>query len=210
MKRPGMGMVLGVVCSVGWPSLSVPAEGTSPPRTVVDYYLLLPRDRYFEWDTEADLRRIIQPASRGITDIPHGYLQTMGDGAQARITVRIFKHADGTHLVAVSANRASDGVWEPWIHFYRYRDGKLADVTAELQPAPVEPPLGFTLPREGIAIHVVEKPGRRYYCGKKSYVVEVPGKVRHKWFWTGTGFQVRPGTAGPTSAAPSPREAASR
>jgi hypothetical protein len=145
------------------------------PRTVVDYYLLLPKERqYFEWDTREDLLRIITPPV-GVTDIKNGYLLTMGDGAQAATTVCLFKRPDRTYLVAVSANEASDGVWEPWLDFYLYKNGRMVDVTEATLPMRVGKHLGFQLPRYGTTIKVINEAGRRLY----------------DWNWVGGRFRVR-------------------
>jgi hypothetical protein len=174
-----------VVVCLGGAFASQPACAAAPraktrkvaaPRTVVDYYLLLPRERqYFEWETREDLLRIITPASGGLTDIRNGYLETMGDGAQAQTTVCLFKRPDRTYVVAVSANRASDGDWEPWLDFYLYKNGRMVDVTEATLPMRVGKRLGFVLPRYGTTIKVINESGRKVY----------------DWAWVGGRFRVR-------------------
>jgi hypothetical protein len=148
------------------------------PRTVVDYYLLLGREKpyqYFEGETREDLLQLISPAAGGVTDIRNGYLETMGDGAQAKTTVCLFKRPDRTYLIAVSANETSDASWEPWLAFYRYKNGRMVNVTQATLPMRMGKRLGFVLPRYGTTIKVITASGQKLY----------------DWAWVGGRFRVR-------------------
>jgi hypothetical protein len=53
--------------------------------TVVDYYLLLPRD-YFE-GTPADWLHFLKQPNCGVVDLANGYMSCIGDGAQPEFEV---------------------------------------------------------------------------------------------------------------------------
>src|SRR5262249_19657263 len=81
--------------------------GRKLPRTVVDYFLLLP-DRYFE---PGDRRELLGPLHGPLIDVKNGYISFEGDGAQQDLDVCLFRRPDGSFLVAVSNNKAPDRVW---------------------------------------------------------------------------------------------------
>ncbi len=140
---------------------------------MLDYYLLLPRTRYFAVGTRQNRLDLINPAFGGITDIRNGYLKTRSDGAQEELTVCLFKHPDRTDLLAAGWNYASDGVWEPRLDFYRYEKGHLVDVTRKTVPMRSEAYFGFVLPRHGTTIHVIDQAGRKHF----------------DWIWRGGRFK---------------------
>jgi len=114
-----------------------PRGATHPPRSVIDYYLLLPSD-YFDGlatDTRSERLRLLRDFKGSSVDRPHGFLHIRGDGAQSDLTVCLFKRPNGSYLVAVNSNTASDGVWGPSLDFYTYQQGHLVNVTKAVRPA---------------------------------------------------------------------------
>src|SRR5207247_869914 len=76
-----------------------------PPRTVVDYYLLLPSG-YFEGlatDTRSERMRLFRDFKGSFIDRQHGLLHIRGDGAQPDLNVSIFmrteRGAEGARLM---------------------------------------------------------------------------------------------------------------
>ncbi len=61
------------------------------PRTVVDYYMLLP-DKYFEANRQQRRHWMLDPQRGAIVDVANGYLYAVGDGAQTDIYTRLFKN----------------------------------------------------------------------------------------------------------------------
>ena len=131
------------------------------PRTVVDYYMLLP-DKYFEADRDQRLHWMLDPKRGAIIDVPNGYLYAPGDGAQTDIYACIFNRANGSYLVAVNYND-KDGVFETFLDFFIYERGHLTSVTKSVLPVPFNKDLFYDLPRHGTTIHVTNSSGKRLY-----------------------------------------------
>src|ERR1700704_1072495 len=81
----------------------------SEPRTVRDYYLLLP-DKYFEADREQRVKWMLDPKRGAVIDVKTGYLLAQGDGAQMSLVVCLFKNRDGAYTIAVDAT-SWEGDW---------------------------------------------------------------------------------------------------
>jgi hypothetical protein len=76
------------------PQTFVPVYGADKKSlTVVDYFLLLPRDSF-----EAPPAVWLKSA---LIDVRNGYMSCTGDGAQAPFEVALFRFRDGSPLVAV-------------------------------------------------------------------------------------------------------------
>jgi len=58
---------------------------SSAPRTVLDYYLLLP-EKYFEADKEHRIKWMLDQKWGAIVDVKNGYIYARGDGAQTQVT----------------------------------------------------------------------------------------------------------------------------
>jgi hypothetical protein len=155
--------VLGFVIGFGPPAGSAQTKtpGSAEPRTVVDYYLLLP-DKYFEGDRDMRLHWMLDPKRGAIVDLKHGYLYAAGDGAQTDIYVALFKRTNGKYLIAVNYNDKHD-VFESFLVFYEYDQGRLGLVTDPVLPVAFDKNLYYELPRQGTTIVVTDKSGKRRY-----------------------------------------------
>src|SRR5437879_1682166 len=120
---------------------AVSAPPAKSPRTVVDYYMLLP-DRYFE----TDRRGLLDPKYGAIVDVKNGYLRPCHDGAQWGLEVCLFMRPDGSYLVAVNGIEPPDNVWTPWLEFLTYQKGRWVDVTKATLPRQFSEKLGYELP----------------------------------------------------------------
>ena len=120
-------------------------RGVAPPRTVVDYYLLLP-SKYFAAPLDREWRLGLLYVRKGsIVDNRNGYLHVEADGAQDNLTVCLFRRPDRTYLVAVSGDYIETS-WEPFLDFYIYRRGRLVNVTRSTLPRRFSKKLGYQLP----------------------------------------------------------------
>lgn len=142
-------------------SFFVGAQSANPPRTVVDYYMLLP-DKYFEANRDQRLHWMLDPKRGAVVDIGNGYLYAPGDGAQTDIYTCIFKHANGSYLVAVNYNDR-DGVFETFLDFFVYERGHLTKVTKAVLPVSFRASLFYELPRHGTTIRVTNRRGKHLY-----------------------------------------------
>jgi hypothetical protein len=158
-------------------TLLAPRGAAHPPRTVVDYYLLLPSS-YFAGlgtDTRSERLRLLKDFKGSYVDRAHGYLHIRGDGAQPDLNVCLFKRPDGSYLVAAGSTTDSDGQWDPEFDFFTYRQGRLVAVTRAIRPPGIDKRLGFVLPRYGTTIRVVND----------------RGKTVEYLYWNGSGFRAR-------------------
>lgn len=157
-NRVAWGLAVGLaVAIIG--GIAVAAPRSKSPRTVVDYYMLLP-EKHFE---DPDTRRELLHGGSAIVDIRNGYIHTWGDGAQPALDVCLFKRPNGSYLVAVGNNYPGDPTWEPSLVFYAYQGGRMVDVTATTLPRRFNKSLGYELPRYGTTIKVVTEAGKRVY-----------------------------------------------
>jgi hypothetical protein len=139
------------------------ARGTivHPPQTVVDYYLLLPPNYFYGLasDTRKERMHLLERPG-GIVDGDNGYLHVNGDSALRELTVCLFRYPNGDYLAALSSNRGTDGRWDPTLGFFRYRHGRLADVTSIVRPSTISRRLRVRLPRHGRTMRVINAKGQ--------------------------------------------------
>jgi hypothetical protein len=135
---------------------------TAKPRTVRDYYLLLP-DKYFEANPEQRINWMLDPKRGAILDVKNGYLLAPGDGAQMSITVCLFKNHDGTYTIGVDATYW-EGADYSRLSFYRYVGGNLVDVTKSIVPVALPEEHWYEMPRYGTTIRVATQKRRHLYA----------------------------------------------
>jgi hypothetical protein len=142
------------------PAFLCPAQ-TSQPKTVLDYYKLLP-DKFFEADRTQRINWMLDPKRGAIVDSKNGYLYAPGDGAQTDIYLSLFKKRAGGYLAAV---KYYDSDTQDFTHleFYVYRDGSWTEVTKSVIPVKISDELKYEMPRYGAAIRVKDKRGKRLY-----------------------------------------------
>jgi hypothetical protein len=144
--------------------------------TVVDYFLLLPRD-YFEGTPQSWLFFLRQPKC-GVVDLANGYISCTGDGAQPEFEVALFRYRDGRPLLAVCAGEL-EGPDSVYLDFRELgSDGKMKQVRRSIFPVADagndQGGWSFQLPREGKTILVRSSRG---------------GKILRKLTWNGEKFQ---------------------
>ena len=143
--------------------------------TVVDYYLLLPRD-YFE-GTPADWLRFLKQPKCGIVDPANGYMSCIGDGAQPSFEIALFHYRDRRPLLAVCLGEL-EGPHSVFFDFFEMgSDGKMHKTRRSIFPVADagngEGNWRFELPRQGRTVLV---------RSQKS------GKVLRKLTWNGEKF----------------------
>jgi hypothetical protein len=136
---------------------SAPAQ--SGPKTVVDYYLLLPNK--YTYDIGPKRRKeLINPENGRVNaiDLKNGYLSISGDAGEAGIIVALFKKPDGGYLVGVNVyNELSED-----FYMLRYAGGKWSDVTRAVIPK-FNKTNRYELPQYGTTINVDSETGERLY-----------------------------------------------
>ena len=140
---------------------SISAAQSPPPRTVLDYYLLLP-EKYFEANREQRVKWMLDPGRGAVVDIKNGYIYAAGDGAQTSIYVCLFKRPHSVPLIAV---KSYDSDTQDYTHldFYEYRNGALVEVNKGVLPVKVNENFKYEMPRYGRTIEVKDQHGRKLY-----------------------------------------------
>lgn len=144
--------------------------------TVVDYFLLLPRD-YFEGPPESWLMFLKQPKC-GVVDVANGYMSCTGDGAQPEFEVALFRHRDGRALLAVCSGEL-EGTDSFYLDFFEMGPGgKMKKARRSIFPVGDagndKGDWRFELPRKGKTVLVRKQQG---------------GKIVRKLAWNGEKFQ---------------------
>ena len=134
---------------------------TSQPKTVLDYYKLLP-DKYFEADRTQRVNWMLNPKRGAVVDLRNGYLYAPGDGAQTDIYLSLFRKRTGGYLVGVKFY-ASDTQDLTYLDFYVYQISSWVAVTKSVIPVNIKDELKYEMPRYGRTIRVRDKRGRPLY-----------------------------------------------
>ena len=136
-----------------------PIENVDGPRTVIDFFKLLP-EKYFtlegcDRETDKDCSKARADYLKRFTiveDIPNGYFKGGCDGGQACIEIAIFKRPDYTYLVGVATEFEMGNDF----HFLDYAGGQWKDVTAQVIPD-YSKKNWYELPRRGTTMKVFAK-----------------------------------------------------
>jgi hypothetical protein len=154
---------------------SISAAQSSAPRTVLDYYLLLP-EKYFEANKEQRVKWMLDPGRGAVVDIKNGYIYAAGDGAQTAIYVCLFKRQHGLPLIAVKSHEPDTSDFTH-LDFYEYKNGALVEVKKGVLPVRVDENFKYEMPRYGRTIEVRDQRGRKlyglYWSGRR-FVLEKP------------------------------------
>ncbi|MDQ3801661.1 MAG: hypothetical protein M3384_19735 [Acidobacteriota bacterium] len=131
----------------------------SQPKTVRDFFMLLPQ-KYFtlegcEPKTDKDCRKARLDYLKthvDVEDTQNGYLSGGCDGAQACLTMALFKRPDGSYLIGVSTS------FEMMVnnYFLDYRNGNWTDVSSKVVPQ-FSRKNEYELPRYGTTVKVFAK-----------------------------------------------------
>ena len=140
---------------------SISAAQSSPPKTVLDYYLLLP-EKYFEANKEQRVKWMLAPRNGAVVDIKNGYIYAAGDGAQTPIYVCLFKRPYGLPLVAVKSHEPDTRDYTH-LDFYELKNGTLVEVKKGVLPVKINGDFKYEMPRYGTTINVRDQRGRRLY-----------------------------------------------
>jgi hypothetical protein len=154
------------------------------PRTVLDYFLLLPEREFSaleSWPPSERKRFLMDGVHRGdnILDLRNDYLFMRGDGAQPDITIALFRYR-GDVLIALRDEGYDPR--DPSVTFLRYERGHWRDVTKATLPADLKPRGDYQLPRYGTTILLRSAKGsvirRLMWRGGKFVASDSPPKHR--------------------------------
>jgi hypothetical protein len=150
------------------------APQTRDPRTIADYFLLIP-ERYISVPRtqRPALLRHMQVGATGSgfeIDVANGFMEFAGDG-EFRHTVALFRRPDGSPLIGITYSgfrvdeRRGGGEDVSELYFLRYdaRTGIWRDVTRQMLPLPFNRNARYNLPRRGTTIEVYGEGDRKLY-----------------------------------------------
>ena len=173
--------LLPAVCGLALLCIAAPAtarHSPAPPRTVQDYFLLLPQT-YFEMPPA---RRAVWLVSHGgIVDLRHDYLHFPPQDSQGAMDVALFRYK-GNVLVAVYLHGSGDV-----LDFLRYEHGHWLDVTKSVLPVDYSEDNEYVLPRRGTTIRVT---ANKFNEAMQERAAPV-GKWIYDFVWRGGRFVVR-------------------
>jgi hypothetical protein len=128
-----------------------PGKEEKTPKTVRDYFLLLPED-YFAIDCCDNNKDKYLEQYLGVEDIKNGYMDGGGDGAQSTFRMALFKRPDKTYLIALNVF----GEVEDNYFFLDYSNGKWKDISKQSVPEYSKDRI-YEIPRYGTTVGVFEK-----------------------------------------------------
>jgi hypothetical protein len=159
------------------------------PKTVVDYYLLLPGS-YFDNPNASRAERKSwlygETGMGSVVDIKNDYLEMAGDGAQGTIYMALFRHK-GRVLVGTYWYGEGGGNFR----LMRYENGKWRDVTRALLPVSYREDYHYIIPRYGTTIKVTQGNDEENYDESKPFYDFGKGPKIYDLVWVNGRFKVR-------------------
>jgi hypothetical protein len=150
------------------------------PKTVLDYFLLLPYEPFFHEIGESQSARkkwLYEKGVGNIIDIKNDYIRMSGDAAQPTMYMALFRY-HGRVLVGVY-EYGEGGVEMASLHFMRYENGRWKDVTKAMLPVSYNDHYFYRLPRYGTTIRVTRGDPIGEDGGKKVYdLVWIKGRFK--------------------------------
>lgn len=156
--------VLCVVTIVTAPGFGTASAQSSEPKTVTDFFLLVP-ERYME-GYDLRFRQELLRGERGdaVVDIRHGYISWEAGDNPEEFAFAIFRRSNGRYIIAFSIGYNPEYQDSGSILFLlSYEGGKWRDVTRAMLPVAFDKKLTYKLPRQGRGIEVTNEAGRKLY-----------------------------------------------
>ena len=170
-----------LICAFGLSAIDAAVAKPAPPKTVLDYFLLLPKQSYFALPLSGAERRAYLKDKRAVVDLKNDYILFPGDGAQGTLEFALFRFKGRVTVVI------RDDFEEGRLDFLRYENGRWKDVTKAMMPTPYNARYDYHVPRRGTTIQVTA--GRRYYRDPKPSPNR--GKKVCDLVWSGGKFKVK-------------------
>ena len=144
----------------GTQALSVSAAPSREPKTVADFFLLVP-ERYVGYPL--DFRQeLVRGEHRGtVIDIKNGYISWDASDNPEEFEFAIFRKNNGKYIVVFSSPGEPE-LYPSRFFLLTYDQGKWRDVTRTLIPAAFDERLDYKLPRKGRTIVVFGEWRKRY------------------------------------------------
>jgi hypothetical protein len=143
--------------------LSIAIAAPSPPKTVADFFLLVP-EQYMPYYDVHFRKDLLDGKRRGaVVDIPNGFISWDASDNTEYFEFALFRRSDGGYLVAYSV--PYDDQFPDASHFLllSYDHGRWRDDTDALLPLPYDKTNSYSLPRRGTTIDVIAADGKKVY-----------------------------------------------
>ena len=142
------------------------AAQSSEPKTVVDFFLLVP-ERYMDGYDRHFREEMVRNGWLNIVDVKNGYIFYDASDNPTGFEFVIFRKSNGSYIVAYSDSTSDNFDWEIsdgyTFFLLSYEGGRWRDVTKSLFPMAFNKKLTYKLPREGRNIEVSDEKGRKLY-----------------------------------------------
>lgn len=170
MKKLRANLICRILCVLTIaiaPGVGASAAQASEPKTVADFFLLVP-ERYVGGYDRRFREEMLRGEHRGVVvDIPNGYISYDASDNPTGFEFAIFRKSNGRYIVAYSDGVSDNFDWEVGdgytFFLLSYEGGRWRDVTKESLPVAVNKRLAYMLPRHGRSIEVVGEGGRERY-----------------------------------------------
>lgn len=141
------------------PEAAVNENQTNQPRTVRDFFNLLPQKYFTLEGCEPKTDKNCEKARKEyvktfleIEDTKNGYWKSGCDGGQSCLTMALFKRPDATYIVHILTEFETDEN----SYFLEYKGGKWSDISAKAVPE-YSTKNTYVPPREGTTVEVFKK-----------------------------------------------------
>ena len=155
-------LLLSAAISLSMAEIRTTATRSAEPRTVRDYFLLVP-ERYIGYDRR--FREELLGGNPGaVVDIRNGYISYRATDNPESFEFALFRKSNSKYLIAFSVGFDPDfPETTSKLLLLDYENGKWSDVTAGLLPVAFDRRLTYRLPRRGRKIIVTDERGREVY-----------------------------------------------
>ena len=130
------------------------------PKTVQDYYLLMPKQ--YDRSTRAEREETLG-YSEATVDNENGYINYITHLSGEVFEAALFKLPDGGNVFAYNEDCDLKYKVPTKMFLLKYEGGNWTDVTMQLLPAPVNSRYKYKLPEKGTAIQVSTAAGAKMY-----------------------------------------------
>lgn len=141
--------LLFIVCVAMTAAQAQKKTGDKNPKTVRDFFLLLPNDCFEVGCCGDDTKESYLKMFLDVEDTANGYMSGNAEGGQGGFEMTLFKRPNGTYIIGFYS---FGEVWDDF-YFLGYRGGKWFDVSKKVVPD-YSKYRSYELPRYGTTVKV--------------------------------------------------------
>lgn len=180
---------------------SVSAQNNSQPKTVTDFYYLLPEKYFPQSDFDGSNKLSLRDYRKSIIKIEdpkNGYLRLEGTWIEGWAEVAVFKKTNGKYIVGISIVGCGPGCSNEEMAFLSYENGQWQEITGEVLPKITDAQIEAAFARHKVAED--DRGGLAYELPRLGTTIKVKligpeAAVKDKVFfelnWNGTKFVLK-------------------